>query len=179
MCQNAALTLTYTLAAAQFGHLFAKAATREAAIRAMVAALREVRIRGEIRTTTDYVCNALIQPIHFHPLTACDAASLTLTHTLSAVQFGHLFAKAATREAAIRAMVAALREVRIRGEIRTTTDYVCDMIQTPDFVGNQIHTGWLDSRIASHVSVTSGARILSLRQDAGSSLEWPQLGPPA
>ena len=67
------------------------------------------------------------------------------------VQFGHLFAKAATREAAIRAMVAALREVRIRGEIRTTTDYVCDMIQTPDFVGNSIHTGWLDNRIASHV----------------------------
>ena len=68
-----------------------------------------------------------------------------------AAQFGHLFARAATREGAIRLMVAALREVRIRGEIRTTTDYVCDMIQTPDFVGNNIHTGWLDNRIAAHV----------------------------
>ena len=67
------------------------------------------------------------------------------------LQFGHLFAKAATREAAIRAMVTALKEVRIRGEIRTIVDYVTDLIQTPDFLGNSIHTGWLDSRIASHV----------------------------
>ena len=69
-----------------------------------------------------------------------------------AAQFGHLFAKGDTREAAIRAMVVALKEVKIRGEIRTTIDYCVEMIQSPDFVGNAIHTGWLDSRIASHVS---------------------------
>lgn len=68
------------------------------------------------------------------------------------MQFGHLFAKGDTREAAIRAMVVALKEIRIRGEIRTVLDYAVEMIQSPDFVGNNIHTGWLDGRIASHVS---------------------------
>lgn len=48
-------------------------------------------------------------------------------------------------------MGVALKEVKIRGEIRTIVDYATEMIQSPDFVGNNIHTGWLDSRIASHV----------------------------
>ena len=68
------------------------------------------------------------------------------------MQFGHLFAKGDNREGAIRAMVVALKEVKIRGEIRTTVDYCVEMIQSPDFVGNNIHTGWLDARISSHVS---------------------------
>lgn len=68
-----------------------------------------------------------------------------------AMQFGHLFAKGETREAAIRAMVVALKEVKIRGEIRTIVDYASEMVQSPDFVGNNIHTGWLDARIASQV----------------------------
>ena len=51
-------------------------------------------------------------------------------------------------------MVVALKEVKIRGEIRTTVDYCVEMIQSPDFVGNNIHTGWLDARISSHVSAT-------------------------
>lgn len=59
-------------------------------------------------------------------------------------------------------MVVALKEVKIRGEIRTTIDYCVEMIQSPDFVGNAIHTGWLDSRIASHVSPDS---LLSQRSD--------------
>ena len=70
---------------------------------------------------------------------------------VNCLQFGHLFAKGETREAAIRAMVVALKEVKIRGEIRTIVDYAMEMIQSPDFVGNNIHTGWLDSRIASQV----------------------------
>ena len=49
-------------------------------------------------------------------------------------------------------MVRALKQVKIRGEIRTTVDYTSEMIQHEAFVGNQHHTGWLDSRIAAHVS---------------------------
>ena len=48
-------------------------------------------------------------------------------------------------------MVVALKEVKIRGEIRTIVDYVVDMVQAPEFIGNRIHTGWLDSRIALQV----------------------------
>ena len=68
------------------------------------------------------------------------------------MQFGQLFAKGPTRESSIRAMVVALKQVKIRGEIRTTVDYVTDMIQHEVFTGNDHHTGWLDSRIAAHVS---------------------------
>jgi len=30
-------------------------------------------------------------------------------------------------------------------------DYVVDMIQSPDFVSNTHHTGWLDNRISAQV----------------------------
>ncbi|KIY93907.1 biotin carboxylase [Monoraphidium neglectum] len=72
-------------------------------------------------------------------------------HEFSDSQFGHLFAKGETREAAIRAMVVALRDVRVRGEIHTIIDYAVDMLTSPDFVQNRIHTGWLDARIAANV----------------------------
>jgi len=48
-------------------------------------------------------------------------------------------------------MVVALRDVRVRGEIHTIIDYAVDMLQSNEFVNNQIHTGWLDSRIAANV----------------------------
>lgn len=67
------------------------------------------------------------------------------------MQFGHLFAQGPTREAATRAMVVALRDVRVRGEIHTIIDYAADMLQSTEFVNNSIHTGWLDSRIAANV----------------------------
>lgn len=72
-------------------------------------------------------------------------------HEFSDSQFGHLFAQGQTREAAIRAMVVALKDIKIRGEIRSIVDYAVDMIQHPDFVGNSIHTTWLDNRIATNV----------------------------
>ena len=83
-------------------------------------------------------------------------------HEFSDSQFGHLFAKGETREAAIRSMVVALKEVKIRGEIRTIVDYASEMIQSPDFVGNEVHTGWLDSRIARHVRAEKPAWYLAV-----------------
>ena len=50
-------------------------------------------------------------------------------------------------------MVVALKQVKIRGEIRTIVDYTTEMIQHETFTGNQHHTGWLDSRIAANVSL--------------------------
>ena len=79
------------------------------------------------------------------------------------LQFGHLFAQGQTREAAIRAMVVALKDIKIRGEIRSIVDYAVDMIQHPDFVGNSIHTTWLDNRIATNVSLL-GLSVCALLQ---------------
>jgi len=83
-------------------------------------------------------------------------------HEYSDSQFGHLFAKGETREAAIRAMVVALKEVKIRGEIRTIVDYATEMVQDPDFVQNRISTGWLDARIAAHVRAEKPAWYLAV-----------------
>lgn len=94
-------------------------------------------------------------------------------HEFSDSQFGHVFAKGETRAAAVRAMVVALKELCIRGEIRTLVDYVADMLQEPAFVGDRIHTGWLDGRIAAqvrverppwHLSVIAGAVDAALNE---------------
>ena len=110
---------------------------------------------------------ATVHPVWVHPVwdliawghTQGSLPSLFLSLMCSSLQFGHLFAKGDTREAAIRAMVVALKEVKIRGEIRTIVDYAVEMIQSADFVGNSINTGWLDARIASHVRAAYPASI--------------------
>ncbi|PRW58200.1 acetyl- carboxylase 1-like isoform A [Chlorella sorokiniana] len=102
-------------------------------------------------------------------------------HEYSDSQFGHLFAKGETREAAIRAMVVALKEIKIRGEIRTIVDYVVDMVQAPDFLSNVHHTGWLDARIAAqvrserppwHLSVICGTVLRALGRVSSRSAEY-------
>jgi acetyl/propionyl-CoA carboxylase alpha subunit len=56
------------------------------------------------------------------------------------LQFGHLFARGETRVAAIRAMVVALKETKIRGEIRTNVDYSIDMLQASPFLNPEAST---------------------------------------
>eukprot|EP00879_Flechtneria_rotunda_P003437 GHRR01003666.1.p1 GENE.GHRR01003666.1~~GHRR01003666.1.p1 ORF type:complete len:1583 (+),score=615.48 GHRR01003666.1:404-5152(+) len=102
-------------------------------------------------------------------------------HEYSDSQFGHLFASGPSREAAIRAMVVALRDVRVRGEIHTIIDYAADMLQSPEFVNNKIHTGWLDSRIAAnvkaerppwHLSVIGAAAVRAHEASACKAAEY-------
>ncbi|EFN59405.1 hypothetical protein CHLNCDRAFT_56737 [Chlorella variabilis] len=102
-------------------------------------------------------------------------------HEYSDSQFGHLFAKGETREAAIRAMVVALKEIKIRGEIRTIVDYVVELVQSPDFVANTHHTGWLDARISAqvrserppwHLSVICGTVLRALGHVSSRSAEY-------
>lgn len=102
-------------------------------------------------------------------------------HEFSDSQFGHLFAKGENREAAIRAMVVALKEIRVRGEIRSNTDYVCELLQTDEFRGDCHHTGWLDARIAAqitagrppwHLSVVCGAVLRALEHTNGRLAEY-------
>ena len=45
-------------------------------------------------------------------------------HEFADSQFGHLFAKGANREQARKALVLALKEIEVRGDIRTTVDYL-------------------------------------------------------
>ena len=72
-------------------------------------------------------------------------------HEYADSQFGHLFAKGETRTEAIKHMLVALADIKIRGEIRTTVDYLMDMLQCPGFVNNEVSTSWLDERIEAQV----------------------------
>ncbi|GMH14091.1 hypothetical protein Nepgr_015932 [Nepenthes gracilis] len=72
-------------------------------------------------------------------------------HEFSDSQFGHVFAFGESRALAIANMVLGLKEIQIRGEIRTNVDYTVDLLHVSDYKENKIHTGWLDSRIAMRV----------------------------
>lgn len=69
------------------------------------------------------------------------------------LQFGHIFAKGASRAEAIEHMQVALRSFRFRGESSCNANYMLDLTSHPDFTEGRIHTGWLDAKIASKVRI--------------------------
>lgn len=50
-------------------------------------------------------------------------------------------------------MVVALKELSIRGDFRTTVEYLIKLLETESFQLNRIDTGWLDRLIAEKVQV--------------------------
>ena len=68
-------------------------------------------------------------------------------HEFADSQFGHLFASGPTREDARKALVLALKEIDVRGDIRTTVEYLIKLLETPEFKDNTIDTSWLDGII--------------------------------
>jgi acetyl-CoA carboxylase/biotin carboxylase 1 len=70
-------------------------------------------------------------------------------HEYADSQFGHLFASGPTREVARKNLVMALKELFIMGEIRTTVEYLGELLETDAFKENTITTAWLDGLIAS------------------------------
>ena len=65
-------------------------------------------------------------------------------HEFADSQFGHLFATGEDREAARKALVLALKELKVRGEIRNPVEYLVQLLETDDFKSNNIDTSWLD-----------------------------------
>jgi len=68
-------------------------------------------------------------------------------HEYADSQFGHLFAKGANREQARKNLILALKEIEVRGEIRTTVEYLVQLLETDEFISNTIDTAWLDGII--------------------------------
>jgi acetyl-CoA carboxylase/biotin carboxylase 1 len=68
-------------------------------------------------------------------------------HEFADSQFGHLFAKGANREQARKALILALKEIEVRGDIRTTVEYLVQLLETKEFIENTIDTSWLDGLI--------------------------------
>lgn len=52
-------------------------------------------------------------------------------------------------------MVLALKEISIRGDFRTTVEYLIQLLEHEYFSTNIIDTGWLDYLIAKQVQVSN------------------------
>ncbi|XP_052412557.1 acetyl-CoA carboxylase isoform X3 [Carassius gibelio] len=74
-------------------------------------------------------------------------------HEFADSQFGHCFSWGENREEAISNMVVAMKELSIRGDFRTTVEYLIKLLETESFRNNDIDTGWLDHLIAGKVQV--------------------------
>lgn len=49
--------------------------------------------------------------------------------------------------------MVALKELSIRGDFRTTVEYLTNLLETENFQNNDIDTSWLDNLIAEKVQV--------------------------
>jgi acetyl-CoA carboxylase/biotin carboxylase 1 len=73
-------------------------------------------------------------------------------HSFSDSQFGHIFAYGENRAASRKNMVVALKELSIRGDFRTTVEYLIKLLETEAFEENTITTGWLDELISKKLT---------------------------
>ena len=79
-------------------------------------------------------------------------ANQSSIHSFADSQFGHIFAFGENRQASRKHMVVALKELSIRGDFRTTIEYLIKLLETPDFSENTITTGWLDELISKKLT---------------------------
>lgn len=61
-----------------------------------------------------------------------------------------------------RNMVVAMKELSIRGDFRTTVEYLIKLLETESFRNNDIDTGWLDHLIAEKVQVRDWRQIWTI-----------------
>ena len=79
-------------------------------------------------------------------------SSASSIHSFSDSQFGHIFAYGENRSASRKHMVVALKELSIRGDFRTTVEYLIKLLETPAFEDNTITTAWLDQLISNKLT---------------------------
>ncbi|KAK9874333.1 hypothetical protein WA026_002683 [Henosepilachna vigintioctopunctata] len=72
-------------------------------------------------------------------------------HEFADSQFGHCFSWGEDREQARENLVIALKELSIRGDFRTTVEYLITLLETKSFQENTIDTAWLDVLIAERM----------------------------
>lgn len=59
-------------------------------------------------------------------------------------------------------MVVALKEISIRGDFRTTVEYLIKLLETQDFEENTITTAWLDTLISRNLTAERPDNILAV-----------------
>jgi acetyl-CoA carboxylase/biotin carboxylase 1 len=93
----------------------------------------------------------------YFSVTACGGL-----HEFADSQFGHCFSWGETREIARENLVFALKELSIRGDFRTTIEYLIKLLETETYLQNRLDTGWLDRLIAEKIKTEKPDLILSL-----------------
>ncbi|GAB1319942.1 acetyl-coenzyme-A carboxylase [Madurella fahalii] len=83
-------------------------------------------------------------------------------HSFSDSQFGHIFAYGENRAASRKHMVVALKELSIRGDFRTTVEYLIKLLETEAFEENTITTGWLDELISKKLTAERPDTMLAV-----------------
>lgn len=83
-------------------------------------------------------------------------------HEFADSQFGHIFSTASTRDDAIAGMVLALKQLTIRGEIRTNKEYLVALLNMPAFKESDISTAWLDGLIKQKIRTEAPNTFLSV-----------------
>lgn len=83
-------------------------------------------------------------------------------HSYSDSQFGHIFAYGENRPASRKNMVMALKELSIRGDFKTTIEYLIKLLETEAFEDNTITTGWLDELISKKLTAERPDSMLSV-----------------
>ncbi|KAG0240329.1 acetyl-coenzyme-A carboxylase [Actinomortierella wolfii] len=83
-------------------------------------------------------------------------------HEFADSQFGHIFAYGHDRQQSRKNMVIALKELSIRGDFRTTVEYLIRLLETQEFEENTINTGWLDSLISNNMTAERPETMLAV-----------------
>ncbi|KAJ1549144.1 acetyl-coenzyme-A carboxylase [Cladochytrium tenue] len=82
-------------------------------------------------------------------------------HEFADSQFGHVFSYGETRNDARRNLIIALKELSIRGDFRTTVEFLVKLLETDTYVDNGVTTGWLDVLIARRIETEKPDMILT------------------
>ena len=64
-------------------------------------------------------------------------------HEFADSQFVHIFAYGENRQQSWKNMVVALKEVSIRGDFRSTVEYLIKLLETQAFEENSVTDGWI------------------------------------
>ncbi|BFZ56498.1 acetyl-coenzyme-A carboxylase [Savitreella phatthalungensis] len=83
-------------------------------------------------------------------------------HQFADSQFGHIFAFGENRSASRKNMVVALKELSIRGDFKTTVEYLIKLLETPAFEDNAITTAWLDDLISARLTAERPDTMLAV-----------------
>lgn len=125
-----------------------------------------VRITAENPDAGFKPSSGIMQELNFRSSTNVwgyfSVASAGGLHEFADSQFGHIFAYDENRQQARKNMVVALKELSIRGDFRTTVEYLIRLLETQDFEQNTINTGWLDTLISSKVTAERPNSMLAV-----------------